>query len=215
MQGAVDILTKNAQLANEDTSPPLKSIRSRTSYFFALGYEHKNDRTKQRELLEQAIGEDENDADVLIALYRLPDVDAEHRAGYLEMIKQAVQVMRNLIDEDPDSSTPYNQLAWLVANTEGDFDEAVRLSRKSVELARARLSQEQSRGVSEAWIAALTESLGGHLDTLGHCYAAKKDYENAVATQAEAAKMIPYSNQIVRKLEQFRQALAEQQAKQP
>ncbi len=211
LQGAVDILTKNAQVANEDTSPRMESIRSRTSYFRALGYEHKNDHVKQREMLEQAISEDPKDADVLIALYHLPDLDAEHRANIVELIKSAVQATRNEIDEDPEQATPYNQLAWLVANTEGDFDEAVRLSLKSVELARTRLAQEQARGAADPFIAVLTESLGGHLDTLAHCYVAKKDYDNAVKAQTEAARLMPHSLQILRKLEQFRKAQSEQQ----
>ena len=36
----------------------------------------------------------------------------------------------------------YNEMAWLVANTEGDVDEAVRLSHKSVELVRAEAASD-------------------------------------------------------------------------
>jgi tetratricopeptide (TPR) repeat protein len=213
LQGAVEILAKFVQPANEEGSARLDALRSRTSYFLALGFQHKNDQAKYRELLEKAITEDPNDADVLIALYRLPDLDAEHRANVVELIQSAVQTCRNKIDEDRDIPTPYNQLAWLVANTEGDFDEALQKSLKSVELIRSRLAQEQAHGGPD--VAAYAESLGGHLDTLAHCYAAKKDFDNAVKTQTEAARLIPNAQQIVRKLEQFRKAQAEQQDKAP
>jgi tetratricopeptide (TPR) repeat protein len=209
LQGAVDILAKIAQPANEDGSSRLDALRSRTCYLLALGFEHKNDRVKQRELLEKAISEDPNDADVLIALYHLPDQNDEQRANVLELINASVQATRNKIDEDQDLPTPYNQLAWLVANTEGDFDEALQKSLKSVELVRARLAQEQVHGGPDA--AAYAESLGGHLDTLAHCYAAKKDFDNAVKCQTEATRLIPHSQQILRKLEQFRKSQSEQQ----
>jgi cytochrome c-type biogenesis protein CcmH/NrfG len=105
----------------------------------------------------------------------------------------------------------YNQLAWLVANTEGDFDEAVKMSLKSVELIRARLAEELSTHHREVAINILSEALGGHLDTLAHCYAAKKDFDNAVKTQTEAARLIPHQQQIARKLELFRKLQSEQQ----
>ncbi len=213
LQGAVDILTKNPQLANEDTSPRPEAIRSRTYYFLALGYEHKNDTDKQLEMLDKAIAEDPKDADVLIALYHMPDLDDEHRASVLELIRRAVQASRNEIDEDRESAQPYNQLAWLVANTEGDFDDALKLSLKSVELARAKLADEQATLRREPYVAAYIESLGGHLDTLAHCYAAKKDFDGAVKAQTEAAQLIPHSQQIQRKLEQFRKSQRDQSGK--
>ena len=51
----------------------------------------------------------------------------------------------------------------------------------------------------------------GYLDTLAHCYFAKKDYENAVRHQAEANRLEPQSMAIKRQLEVFRQAMADQQ----
>jgi tetratricopeptide (TPR) repeat protein len=217
LQGAVEILEKDTQLADELHSEfdlKVESVRSRTDYFLAKSYARQNDRGKERELLEKAVEQDPADADVLISLYHFPGLEAERKAQIVELVRAAVQESRNKIAEEPDSSTPYNQLAWLVCNTEGDFDDAVRLSRKSVELARAAVALAQGR--SEWETMAASESLGGHLDTLAHCYAAKQDFEEAVKTQAEAAKLIPHSQQIVRKLEEFQRSLAEQQrGKQP
>ena len=82
----------------------------------------------------------------------------------------------------------------MVANTEGDFDEAVELSQKSIELARAT-------GDSP-------HRLGGLLDTLAHCYYAKGDYANAVKHQQEALELDPHTESIRRALARFRAALA-------
>ena len=44
------------------------------------------------------------------------------------------------------------------------------------------------------------------MDTLGHCYAAKKDYDNAVKYQKKAVEFDPSSMQIRHALEDFRKA---------
>ncbi len=111
-----------------------------------------------------------------------------------------VDECRKDIDDSPDDPTPYNQVAWIVANTEGDVDEAVRFSHKSVDLARATAT-----GPTEI------KRIGGLLDTLGHCYYAKKDYAAAVKYQSEAAKLDPHTKTIARQLAVFRQALAKSQ----
>ena len=85
-----------------------------------------------------------------------------------------------------------NQLAWLVSNTTGDFDEALRCSHRSLELA---------------------PDTAGFLDTLGRCYYAKGDYENAVKHQTRAAELEPHSGQIRRQLELFKKTLSEAQRK--
>ena len=53
------------------------------------------------------------------------------------------------IDDNPNNPIAYNQWAWLIANTEGDFPKAVRYSRRSLELEPGTAS---------------------FLDTLGRCY---------------------------------------------
>ena len=85
---------------------------------------------------------------------------------------------------------PYNQLAWLVANTEGDQDEALKMSLKSLELRPAT---------------------AGFLDTLAHCYYARKEYAEAVKHQAMAVELDPYSPALARMLKKFRAAHARQQ----
>ena len=182
------------------------SIRSRMHYFYAQHFA-ATDRAKQREHLETAIGHDPNDADVLIAMFRLPDADAAWREKTHDLIKTAADGFRRDIAEsenelrkavDPDSredlhrelANTCNQFAWLVGNTEGDFQEAVRISRRSVEL---------------------SPQAGGLWDTLGRCYFAAGDLPNAIKAQQRAMKFEPHSGQMQRQLELFQKTLAEKQ----
>jgi tetratricopeptide (TPR) repeat protein len=77
-------------------------------------------------------------------------------------------------------------LAWLVANTEGDVDEAIRCSKKSLELRPGSAS---------------------YLDTLGRCYFAKGDLEKAVECQLQAVALEPQMKQMAKQLELFQAAL--------
>ncbi|HTU27250.1 MAG TPA: hypothetical protein VMF30_17715, partial [Pirellulales bacterium] len=180
----------------------MEERKAQALYLQACAAGQRQDYAKQRELLERAVHENPFDGEVLIGLYHLPDQTSEQHAATMELIASALRLYRNRIDEDPDTSEFYNQVAWLVANTEGDFDEAVRLSEKSIELERASLAREGPGG---------EERLGGNLDTLAHCYAAKGDYAAAVKCQTEAARLIPYSHVIAKKLDLFRSKLAASQ----
>jgi tetratricopeptide (TPR) repeat protein len=190
MVDAVDRNDREMKQMLDSMDRPIGSLKSRMLYFAACAAGQKGDVAKQTELLDKGIIADPNDADVLIGLYRLPNQDEARRKRVKDLIEKSVQFTRAQIDESPEDPTAYNQLAWLIANTYGDFDEAIQLSHKSIELKRA----------------------GGYLDTLGHCYYAKGDYENAVKYQTEAAKMDSHSQAIVRQLKVFRKALEDQQA---
>ena len=98
------------------------------------------------------------------------------------------ELLRDAIVEDPESAAAFNQYAWLVGNTAGDLDEALKCSLKSLEL---------------------EPETGGYYDTLAHVYFAKGDYENAVKSQTKAAELDPHSGVIRRKLELFREKLKE------
>jgi tetratricopeptide (TPR) repeat protein len=185
-------------LQQSDNNPNM--LRARMYFLYACHAGSQNDVAKQRDFLDKALEQDSSDVDVLIASYRLSDKNPEHRAKIVDFIKEAVDDCRAAIEDSPDDDKFYNQLAWLVANTEGDIDEAIRCSHKSVELTRAA-----------AVAAGDFKRIGGLLDTLGHCYYAKKDYENAVKYQTEATKLDPHSQVIRRQLNVFRQALVEQQ----
>lgn len=183
-------------------------LRSRMHYFYALHEASQGNRAKQREHLLEGVKHDPNDADVLIAMHRLPDSDDEWRKNTSELIKAAADHFRTQIkqlsaemeqapnEKDRDEigrelAGANNQFAWLVGNTEGDFDEALACSLKSLEL---------------------RPDTSGYLDTLGRCYFAKGDFENAVKHQARAVELEPHSLQIRRQLQLFEQALADKKA---
>ena len=93
-----------------------------------------------------------------------------------------------------------NQYAWLVSNTYGDFDEALRCGLKSVEIYPYSTGKE------------LDPNIAGKLDTLGRCYWAKGDLEEAIKVQSKALKLDPHGGLIKRQLRFFEKELAAKQA---
>jgi len=137
--------------------------------------------------------------DALIAMYRLPGRTDEQLGRVVDQIEQMAEQYRANIRNQPEVAVYYNQLAWLVANTQGDQDEALAASKKSIELSAA--SNSEDRGVPEP----------GYLDTLGRCYYAQKQYEKAVEVQTRAVQMEPQSGAMTRQLRLFSEALAAEQ----
>lgn len=186
------MMERNKQRGDETNNGGLAipAVRSRSKYLRAMHVAAMGDLAEQRRLLEEAIQHDPNDAEVIIALFRLPDQTPAESERVRKLLKTAADEFRKLIQREPDNETMYNQLAWLISNTEGDFDEALRCSQKSLELRPGE---------------------AGYLDTLARCYFAKGDLANAVKHQSQAAELEPHTRQIHKQLELFRQALESQQ----
>jgi len=166
----------------------LAGFRARMNYFFACHYEERGDKPRQRVYLDKALATGEADIDVLIACYKLPDAGPEYREKVLGLIRaEAARLEENVADE-PLISRWYNQYAWLVGNTEGDQDKALKYSKRSIEL---------------------NPEYGGYYDTLAHVHFARGEYEKAVEVQTKAAELEPHSGLIARKLEVFKKKLAE------
>lgn len=174
--------------ADEANRPYLKILRTQRDYFMACHMESQQDYTSQRRYLDAANRRDPEDPDVLIAMYRLKNVDDAYRQRVEGRISRAVTSVEQQIKSDRDNPTPYNHYAWLVSNTRGDFEKAIRYSHKSLEL---------------------RPNTPSYLDTLGRCYYAAGDYENAVKYQRRAVEMHPEVQVMRRQLEQFEKALAE------
>ena len=83
----------------------------------------------------------------------------------------------------------------MVSNTEGDFQRALRYSHRSLEL--------NLGGDSVA---------GGYLDTLGQCYYAVGDFENAVKCERQAIEKVDYVQVMHRQLDVFEKALAQKKS---
>ena len=142
-------------------------LRANMFFFAACHAARENNLARQRELLDKAVSLDRTNVEVLIGLYPLTEKEPQKRAELVKLVRESIDATRALADEVPEESALYNkyvsncynQIAWLIANTEGDVDEAIRLSHKSIELARA--GGEGKR-------------IGGLLDTLAHSYYAKQ-----------------------------------------
>jgi len=163
-----------------------RTARARMHYFLACHYAEQGDVTRQGQSLTSAMQADPGEIDTLIACYHLRDQGAAFRKTVVAAIGREADELRRQIADEPDNPESYNQFAWLVGNTEGNLDEALRCSQKSLEL---------------------SPNTGSYLDTLAHVYFAKGDLEEAVKHQTKAAELEPHSGLIARKLEVFRAAL--------
>jgi tetratricopeptide (TPR) repeat protein len=169
----------------------LAEHRARMHFFFACHWQHKGDSAQYRTELDAALEADPTDVDVLIACYRLPHPGPQYRQKIRNLIQRKAAQLRDKIAESvggPDEADDRNQFAWLIGNTEGDFDEALKHSQLSIE------RTPESRA-------------GGLYDTLARVYYAKGDYENAVKYQTKASQLDPHCVPIRRQLELFRKAL--------
>ncbi len=211
LRGLVDLVEAKEdvrKLVETDLGRDLSSIKSRMFFFFAQHRRELKEFQKQRELLLKGHKNDPHDADVLIAMYHVPESDkqwqeathkriqatTDHFRGQLKKLSNGLGSSRPFEDRalaQLQLALTYNQLAWLIANTEGDFDESLRCSKRSLELQPNR---------------------SGFLDTLGRCYYAKGDYENAVKYQTRAVAMEPHSPLIVAQMKLFLEALRQQKA---
>jgi tetratricopeptide (TPR) repeat protein len=176
--------------------PKADALAARMHYYRAWQYHNEADYRRERDSLELAIRFDPEDADVLIAMYRLPDADERWREQVRRRIRDLAQSFQQEIDANPSDPTAYNQWAWLIGNTEGDFQKAIRYSHRSLELIPPDAGEAAG---------------GGFLDTLGRCYYAAGDYENAVKYQREAVEKVDYMQVMHRQLALFEKALAEKQ----
>jgi tetratricopeptide (TPR) repeat protein len=180
-------------LFNEDgtDATTLGMLRARRCFFDACRWKVQGDRTRQRECLDKALATQCYDIEVLIDCYQLPDSPAGYRTKIRALIEKRLCGLREQIaDIGPKSAAagPCNEFAWLAANTEGDLDEALRLSKRSLEL-----SGEQ----------------GEYCDTLARVYFAKGDYAGALRHQSRAAELLPGNRAVQEQLLLFRKKARE------
>lgn len=201
LQEAIAALDKAAQAAGnrqpqfrEIVEESRRVISSRMHYYLACHHQQQRDRAKEAEQLLAGILNDPLDADILIALYRLPDQTDQERAQTQARIDEAVARYKVRIAENQDDPNAHNQLAWLLSNTDREQELALKASLESLRLKPGE---------------------PGYLDTLGRCYFALKDYANAVKYQQQAVAGEPHSGQMRRQLELFQKALADSQSAPP
>ena len=187
-------------------------IIGRAHYFSACHFAQQGDLEKQASHLQVAIARDELDLDTIIALYNMPETDQSRREQNLAYLQRARDHLEEQVElweirMEREAREPHleayrnelakwcNQYAWLVCNTEGDYEDALRCSERSLEL-----------------ISATGPRRAGYLDTLAHCHFALQEYEEAVLVQEEAISLEPHSGQMQRALARFREAYSAQQS---
>ena len=169
----------------------LGPLRARMYYFDACHWKVLGDRAKQRECLDKALATQVYDIEVLIECYQIPDSPADYRRKICKLIEAKLCELREKIADfgpNPAAAQPCNEFAWLAANTEGDLDEALRLSKRSLDL---------------------TGEQGSFRDTLAHVYFAKGDYADALKHQTRAAQSLPYNHAVQKALALFRKKAGE------
>lgn len=191
LEELVKVLRERRQVV-VPTVAGISGTGARMHYFAACHWADENDTARQRESLDKALEAEETDVDVLIACHHLPGQEPEYQQRISGLIKQSAEKLLEKAARQPDIPTYYNQYAWLIGNTEGDMDKALRYSQKSLEL---------------------DPDSGGYLDTLAHVYFGRGEYEKAVATQTKAIEFEPHSGMIARKLNVFREKWEEEKAK--
>jgi tetratricopeptide (TPR) repeat protein len=163
----------------------------RRHFFLACQATDQGDDEKYRAELAEALRNDPSELDALIATYRIPNLDKETRRKTTEMIEDAAEQLRLKAEESPDSGSAHNQFAWLVGNTTGDMQEALKHALRAVEL---------------------RPDSGAYYDTLAHVYFyGLKDHEKAIEAQSRAVELMPYSGLIQKKYDVFRKAAARDQ----
>ena len=201
LQEALQRLEADTRLARESRRD-VEMVRGQMHYFYAEHYLQKADRQRQMEALQKALAAVPDQPDYIIAMYRIPEPTPDWKEQTQTSLKKTVTAMQAKIAaaeqayRNPRTPTERsqrgvelaqacNEYAWLVSNTEGDFQDALRRSQQAVELVPD----------SEAY-----------LDTLGRCYFAVGDLPNAVKHQAQAVAKAPYLQQLRRQLKLFQDA---------
>jgi hypothetical protein len=159
-----------------------QTIRSRMHYFDACAAAVRGDTVAQRKALEDALRASSKDVDALIGLYVLGDNTPEQRADAVARIRKALEQIEAEIQSVPEDANSYNEYAWLVANTEGDVQKAIRYSKHSL-------------------VKSFDSS--SYLDTLAHCQAAAGNIPAAIRTQSLALRQEPHNRTIRKNLARF------------
>jgi tetratricopeptide (TPR) repeat protein len=164
----------------------LGMLRSRMNYFWACHWKAQGDRVRQRASLDSALATHAYDIEVLIECYRVPDSPAEYRSHIRKLLDKRLCELREQIADCGNTvgaAQPCNEFAWLAANTEGDLDEALAFSKRSL---------------------ALVGQHGAYYDTLARVHAARGEYAEALKHQTTAARLLPHTRAVQKQLEALR-----------
>ncbi len=180
------------------------AAKSNQQYHGALAKIKGGDVEEAKPMLRRAYMMYPMNIDILITMYRLKS-DDQWNSQTLDTLQKTIRTVsfnvrsaemkvrhagksrgksRQLVE---DLGQELNQYAWLVSNTEGDYQRALEWSLRSLEL----------------------DSDSAKLDTCARCYYAVGDLDNAIRTQRHALRLTPHSPPMVRQLAMFEAELAQ------
>lgn len=199
LQPFVDRLDKDEKLriGLQYRSFSLKQVRGELEFHAAQALLKDGKIEQAREKLALAYAKSNKNIDILIRMYRTQGDDA-WRQEVQRHLKTAIRSHQKEIDstrarmQNPringnlELAELLNNYAWLVSNTEGDYQKALRYSKESLTIQKD----------------------GAKYDTCARCYFAVGEIENAIEAQKKAMKLMPNSPPLERQLKEFEQALA-------
>lgn len=153
------------------------------------------------EKLQKAYDIDQNNIDVLIRMYRL-EHDQAWRETVLRQVNTKIREYEILIAQTAgrgnflmgraglEPADAYNNYAWLVSNTEGNFERALKLSLRSIEQTEP----------------GDTQAAAARMDTCARCYFALGQIDQAIAMQRRAIMRMPHSPPLQQQLDVFKKA---------
>ena len=174
-------------------------VQSNLDFHRGLLMIQQGDSEAAKPVLRKAYDMDKDNIDILIAMYRL-DGDEQWRESVANILDEQIRMAQSEIDDarnnmqrlgpfrtsDLELAQHLNAYAWLVSNTAGDTDKALRYSKESLRISPGRSAL---------------------MDTCARCYFAVGDLEAAVKMQTEACELTPHSPPLLRQLKEFRDAL--------
>ena len=193
----------------------LGQYEAEQAYFLACHAESLGEYQQQRKHLDAAIRSNPENPDVLIAMYRAKNADEAYRKSTIARIKKSSKKLENEIRQNPDIPHNYNHWAWLISNTEGDYEKSVAYSLRSltVKPEDPRRLGMVARCYYDLRSLDLVPESPSCLDTLGRCYFASGDLENAIKYQRKAVERHPHLMVMRRQLDLFERDLAAKKQK--
>ncbi|MDR0391710.1 MAG: hypothetical protein LBH59_07370, partial [Planctomycetaceae bacterium] len=154
---------------------------------------NNGDWNKARELVDKTLNLDPNEIDTVILRHKIcerdPKIEQSYKIQMNGIILRATQKIRNELEQQIRNSVGVssylacNQVAWLLANTNGDFT----LAKDLIEIT---MKYEPDSST--------------YLDTQAHVFALGKQFDKAIEIQTRAIKLSPETKVYRNALEKFK-----------
>ncbi|MCL2305037.1 MAG: hypothetical protein FWC43_06800 [Planctomycetaceae bacterium] len=177
--GVIQAISEPLNRENDGFSESTNLIQAMYKHVLAELAVERGEIAEAKKLLDEAILIQPEEVDCLILRYRIGNDDPPYKEVTDKHIKQLIanakrnmSGYRNRGEQVEEYSEPFNRTAWLLANTDGDYELALNAAKKAVYFA---------------------PNNPAILDTLAHVYALGKEYDKAVETQKQVVRYSPHA----------------------